>query len=175
MAAFLLLLWGSCLSPAPSPSRPESVPSRPARHRQRDACDTGTCQPGKMKGVTREAHRLLSAQQLPGMSTAFTLREDSPMYWADFLYLCKQRKCRNFLAAGTSFLTMRGAVWHEGSENPELQFQQQPCIMLDKNYYAHSHPLDGHEAKQIVRRQKNSLHVCNKLKVSIPPMQTPPF
>lgn len=77
-AAFLLLPWGLCLSPGPSPSRPGSEPSRPAGHRRRDACDTGTCQPGKMKGVTREACRLLSAQRLPGTSTAFTLQNDSP-------------------------------------------------------------------------------------------------
>lgn len=85
MAAFLLLLWGLCLSPGPSPSQPGSEPSHPARHRQRGACDTGTCQPGKMKGVTRQSRRLLGAQELPGMSTGFTLHASMCTAEASFI------------------------------------------------------------------------------------------
>lgn len=73
MAAFSPLLWNWCLCPGPSPSRPGSAPSRPAGHRRRDACGTGTCQPGDMRGVTREAGRLLGAQHMAGMDAAFML------------------------------------------------------------------------------------------------------
>lgn len=59
-------------------------------------------------------------------------------------------------------------VWQEGSENPEFQFQQHPCIMLGKNYYAYSHPLGRHGAKQVLQRPKHSSHGCNTLMVSKP-------